>query len=85
MDQVDFFKIYNPRGGAIGIDGSVYFKGYGGRQMGHGIGGIFGAIGRRLLPFFADTSARWYYLVVIKMHTGCNFNVFVMGFYYSIG
>lgn len=52
MDKVDFFKLYNPqRGGALGDDGSLYFKAYGSRQRGHGFGGIFGAIGRRLLPF----------------------------------
>lgn len=55
MDESDFFRLYNPQrqqyGGAIGADGSVFFKAYGSRQRGHGIGGIFGAIARRLLPF----------------------------------
>jgi hypothetical protein len=52
LRETDFFKLYHPQlGGAIGADGSVFFKAFPGRQRGHGIGGIFGAIGRRLLPF----------------------------------
>ena len=54
LNEEDFFKLYHPqqRGGAVALDGSSFFKAstYS-RQRGHGIGGIFGAIGRRLLPF----------------------------------
>ena len=37
----------------MGADGSVYFKANQIRQRGHGIGGIFGSIIRRILPFLS--------------------------------
>jgi hypothetical protein len=52
MKQEDFFNLYHPqRGGTVGLDGSTFFRANLGRQRGSGIGGIFGAIARRLIPF----------------------------------
>jgi hypothetical protein len=55
LSEQDFFRLYHPqRGGTIGADGTLFFKSSFGRQHGSGIGGIFGAIGRRLLPFLKN-------------------------------
>jgi hypothetical protein len=51
LREEDFFKLYHPqRGGAYG---TPFFKSNIGRQRGSGIGGIFGAIRRTLLPLFS--------------------------------
>lgn len=53
LKEEDFFHIYSPyqRGGAIGADGSIYYTPTITRQKGRGIGGIFGALARRVIPF----------------------------------
>ena len=54
LSEDDFFRIYCPqRGGSVGSDGAVYFKANQIRQRGHGIGGIFGSLIRRFLPFLS--------------------------------
>ena len=56
LNEEDFFRLYNPQsGGAKGDDGAVYFKSGIARQRGQGIGGIFGSLLRRLLPFLYKT------------------------------
>ena len=51
-DDVELFFKRLPRqsGGAITPDGRVYFQGSR-RQRGSGLGGVFSAFGRRLIPF----------------------------------
>ena len=52
LNEGDFFRIYNPqRGGSVGNDGAVFFKANRYRQRGHRIGGIFGSILRKVMPF----------------------------------
>jgi hypothetical protein len=50
LNGIDFFNIYHPKqtGGT-----SPYYEASVRRQRGAGIGGIFGAIGRKLLPFLS--------------------------------
>lgn len=51
--ESDFFKLYNPQiGGAY--DTLPYYASSVRNQRGAGIGGIFGAIGRRLLPLIRN-------------------------------
>jgi hypothetical protein len=56
LSEADFFKLYNPQtGGSFGTDGTSFYKRQVvGRQRGHGIGGIFGAIARKLIPFVGN-------------------------------
>jgi hypothetical protein len=56
LSEADFFKLYNPQtGGTFGTDGSSFYRRQViGRQRGYGIGGIFGAVARRLLPFVGN-------------------------------
>jgi hypothetical protein len=49
-ENEQFFRLYNPQYGA-GSDNLVFYKPNLIRQKGYGLGGIFGAIGRKLLPF----------------------------------
>src|SRR5690349_16625680 len=46
----DFFRLYNPQFGR----GIPFYASTIRRQRGSGIGGIFGAIGRKLLPLFKN-------------------------------
>jgi len=51
MLEEDFFRFYHPNqiGGSVGTE--PFYQSSLRRQRGAGIGGFFGAIGRRLLPF----------------------------------
>lgn len=46
----DFYEVYAPQSGGS----AVAYKASYHRQKGYGIGGIFGAISRRLIPFFQN-------------------------------
>lgn len=48
------FRLYNPQYGNGNGDGLVYYKHNLRRQKGAGLGAIFGAIGRKLLPFIKN-------------------------------
>jgi hypothetical protein len=65
MSEKDFFNLYHPnqRGGSMSSDGRVFFRSNMGRQRGSGIGGIFGALARKLLPI-----AREYVIPFIAKH-----------------
>jgi len=49
-DQRDYYQLYFPQKGG-GDDGLVYYKTKGFRQKGYGIGGFFGSLAKKFLPF----------------------------------
>lgn len=49
-DVNDFIRLYNPQTGRGGDDGLVFYKSSYKRQRGSGLGGVLGAIARRLIP-----------------------------------
>lgn len=46
----DFMRLYNPQTGRGAGDGLVFYKSSYKRQRGAGLGAVFGAIARRLIP-----------------------------------